>query len=271
VKIVGFQLEIPHTKSVEDIYSQLKIMERKIDENQGADLYFFPELNLYGYSKDQFDLMKSIIEKSRIEETTHFNFVSDLAKKHKVAIGYSVPTYDFDTDNYWISFVVVDDKGQLLTLYNKLHLCQYGNGIEKDYFVEGRSLGVFEFKGIKFGTIICYDQRFPELCRRLVDDLGSDVILHPVAFSKDNSYPSWHSFAITRALENQVYFLSLNFSGEDFGGSIFVPPWIDYDKHPIVKGDEETKLEITIDLDKIIESRVDYTFKKDRLNYKNLK
>lgn len=42
---------------------------------------------------------------------------------------------------------------------------------------------------------------------------------------------AWHSFAVTRAMENQVYLLSLNRAGADYGGSVFCPPWLD-DDHP---------------------------------------
>merc|ERR1712014_331238 len=89
------------------------------------------------------------------------------------------------------------------------------------------SLGVFEIKGVRIGLLICYDIRFPELSRKLCLEKGCDVVVHPCSWSKDGSYPSWPTFVMARAMENQVYWVSPNHAGKHFGGSMICPPWVD--------------------------------------------
>jgi len=44
-----------------------------------------------------------------------------------------------------------------------------------------------------------------------------DLILHVGAYARDESFYSWHAFAVTRAVENQFFVLSLNRAGTHFG------------------------------------------------------
>ena len=90
----------------------------------------------------------------------------------------------------------------------------------------GDALGTFEGDGVRVGLSICYDIRFPELFRRLAWDEGCDLVLHPSAFIRDATFPCYHQMCTVRAVENGIYFLSVNHGGEDFGDSIAVPPWI---------------------------------------------
>ena len=107
---------------------------------------------------------------------------------------------------------------------------------------------------VKFGIILCYDFRFPSLTSLLRKKYNVDVILHPCAFLKDTTFYSWHSFAITRALENLCYFISINRAGEKWGNSIICPPWVDGEVKPEILDEREHFLEIEID-PKIIDIR----------------
>jgi len=79
---------------------------------------------------------------------------------------------------------------------------------------------------VRVGITVCYDLRFPELYRSLAWDGGCDLILHPSAFIRDPTFPSYHQFVTTRALENGVYLLSVTHAGPSFGDSIAAPPWL---------------------------------------------
>lgn len=184
-------------------------------------------------------------------------------RDHEVAICYGTPRRE--GERTYISQVVIDRHGDYLTHYDKMHTAQYGDSHEFEYFTRGDRLAVFEIGGVRAGIIICYDMRFPELSRRLCRELDVDVILHPVAFSRDLSFPSWHPFVTTRALENQVYFLSINRSGSRFGASMLCPPWIDGVTPATVLGDEEEFRVVTIDRDVIDEVRARFPFRQDVL------
>ncbi len=139
-----------------------------------------------------------------------------------------------------------------------------GKGI---YFNRGNHLFTFTVKGFRLSPIICYDIRIPELTRTLVVDHGVDVILHCGAYYRDESFHTWHPFAIARALENQVFFLSLNRAGMTYGNSLFCLPWQDENTPPIAF--EETAEEfrtLTVNREALETARRDYTFLKDRLD-----
>ena len=82
--------------------------------------------------------------------------------------------------------------------------------------------------------------RNPSLCRRLASKSHNcDIILQPAAFSRDISFRTWQSFRETRAVENSVYFVAVNYSGCNFGSTSFIEPWVDENHEPEVLGIEE--------------------------------
>ena len=86
---------------------------------------------------------------------------------------------------------------------------------------------MFEAGGFTLGTIICYDIRIPEISRILARQHRVDAILQPTALCRDKTFHTWNAFATTRAIENQVYFASVNRAGADFGESMLIEPWMD--------------------------------------------
>ena len=111
--------------------------------------------------------------------------------------------------------------------YDKMHLCDMGDCSEVGYGCSpGGEPGVFEVDGVRVGLTICYDIRFPELYRALAWDHECDLVLHPAAFIRDATFPVYHTFVQTRAVENGIYLLSVSYAGERFGASIACPPWV---------------------------------------------
>ncbi len=135
--------------------------------------------------------------------------------------------------------------------------------MEKDYFHSGQHLLVFEVDGIRIAPIICYDLRFAALSRALCRQHQVELLLHPTAFYRDRTFPSWHSFVIPRALENQVYFLSLNRASEHYGSSILCPPWMDQDMSPSVFSRDEDFRFLEIDRSIIAQIRETYSYQID--------
>jgi len=223
-------------------------------------LMLLPELSTIEYSSASFEQLEELAEP--LEGET-FAAMSALAKRVGCAISYGFP--QVKDGNYFISQVVVGQSGQLLTTYSKLHLAHFGASMEQDYFSCGDRLSMFELGGFRFGTIICYDFRFSEMIKQLVIQHGVDVILHPVAFTKDATFASWHHFVISRALEYHVYFLSINRAGQAYGNSILCPPWIDDLTSPLTLGEEEEACIFTLDKQVIRSVRKTYPFRKDRL------
>jgi len=144
--------------------------------------------------------------------------------------------------------------------------------MEKDFFQRGEGLCIFSVNGFRFAPIICYDIRIPELSWVLALRHQVDCILHCGAYYRDESFASWHAFATTRAMENQLYLLSLNRAGERYGNSIFCAPWMDDSQGAthFAAREEDFRL-LAINRNDIISARRKYTFLKDKIgNYDTL-
>ncbi|MCP5114579.1 MAG: hypothetical protein GY953_27440 [bacterium] len=90
--------------------------------------------------------------------------------------------------------------------------------------------------------------------------------MHSAAYRRDTTFYSWPKFAITRALENQVYFVSLNRAGEEFGRSMFCPPWIDDEQHHFTFAEHDEQLtRLVVERSEIELARELYPFLRDRL------
>ena len=85
---------------------------------------------------------------------------------------------------------------------------------------------------VKLGMSICYDLRFPELYRRLVD-AGARIVTVPAAFTLTTGKDHWHVLLRARAIENQVFVLAPAQHGrhsrgrQTYGKSLIVDPWGD--------------------------------------------
>jgi nitrilase len=225
-----------------------------------ADLVVLPELSSIDYSRAAFDQLDAIAEPL---DGVSFQTWARIATAFDVHVVYGFARQD--TSGPRISTAVVAPDGKLAGHYDKLHLCQYGASMEKEYFIAGDHLFTFKIKGFTLSPIICYDIRIPELARMLVLKHGVDVILHCGAYFRDPSFPTWHAFAMTRAIENQVFLLSLNRAGQDYGNSLFCYPWMDKNigAQDFAEHDEEIRY-IKIDPAPLSDARRTYTFLQDK-------
>ena len=113
------------------------------------------------------------------------------------------------------------------------------------------------------------DLRFPELFRELAWTADCDLVLHPSAFVRDATFDCYHTFVTTRAVENGVYMLSVNYAGDDFGDSIAVPPWVGPVPgfaeafRPVSIGTEEGVVPITVDSRALSAVRSTFPYRRD--------
>ncbi|KZL04601.1 (R)-stereoselective amidase [Pseudovibrio axinellae] len=271
LKLLAGQIKIPVTTTAQERDAHLHCVIGKLDQQLSGnpqDLVILPELSTVDYSREAFNKLSVLAEQLDGPSVQAF---SALAKAHKTTIVFGMPRKA--ENGFTISQVAVGPTGDVVGFYDKLHICQYGASMEKDYFNKGNQLFSFSVKGVKVAPIICYDIRIPELSRTLAVQHGVELLLHSGAYARDESFFSWHDFVITRALENQIYVLSLNRAGENFGNSVFCPPWID-ENTPLTSFSqtEEHFVSIEVDTQVIAQARNDYTFLKDRLeDYSQLK
>ncbi len=264
LSVLACQIAIPSMTSPNERDAHLLASVEKVRAKlSGApvDLVVLPELSSIDYSRAAFAHLDELAEPL---DGPSFRAWSSLAQEFGVHVCYGFARRALGRPR--IAMGIVGPGGELVGHYDKLHLAQFGASMEQEYFARGQDIFTFTIRGFTLAPIICYDIRLPELSRTLAMDHGVDVILHCGAYFRDASFPTWHPFAVTRALENQVYFLSLNRAGSDYGQSILCRPWQDDQTLPITFDDMDEDFRVlTLDRASIEKARSEYTFLKDRL------
>jgi predicted amidohydrolase len=131
--------------------------------------------------------------------------------------------------------VLVDPSGQVTGRYRKIHLFDVslsdGTSLRESAATSAGSEPVTaEVDGVPVGLTVCYDVRFPELYRRLVDQ-GARVVTVPSAFTLTTGKDHWHTLLRARAIEDQVWVLAPAQHGkhprgrQTYGKSVIVDPW----------------------------------------------
>jgi len=105
------------------------------------------------------------------------------------------------------TLVALGPTGALVATYRKLHLYDAFGQRESDWVVPGPldEPQTFPLAGLTVGLETCYDIRFPEVTRRLVD-AGADLILLPAEWVRGPlKEQHWRTLVTARAIENTVY------------------------------------------------------------------
>ena len=129
--------------------------------------------------------------------------------------------------------LVFDEAGRALTKYRKVHIPQDEHYFEQDYFTPGVRYKVAKTTAGKVGTLICFDQWYPEAARvnRL---MGADLLFYPTAIGwvkgiepvEGDWRQAWESVQVGHAIANSVLVCAVNRVGTegdtDFWGGSFV-------------------------------------------------
>jgi deaminated glutathione amidase len=110
--------------------------------------------------------------------------------------------------------------------YRKIHLYDSFGYRESDVLAAGEPTPVtFSLGGLVVGLMTCYDLRFPELARALVDR-GADVLVVPSAWvAGPRKVEHWTTLLRARAIENTVYVVGAGQPGPRYSGhSMVVDP-----------------------------------------------
>ena len=180
---------------------------------------------------------------------------------------------------YHNTSVVINENGKILGKYRKMHIPDDPQYYEKFYFTPG-DLGFKSFKTKKgnLGTLICWDQWFPEAAR-LTALKGAEILFYPTAigwhpsekkkFGK-SQLVSWLTVQRSHAIANGVYVAAINRVGLEKQGSKKLEFWgnsviFDPNGNIIKKGNlSEQILICDIDLKKIDNVRRHWPFFRDR-------
>jgi predicted amidohydrolase len=109
---------------------------------------------------------------------------------------------------------VVNPDGTVGNVYRKVHLFGYGSR-ESQLLTAGTAIGTSDIEGLPTGITTCYDLRFPELFRSLVD-AGAEMAAVCAAWPEAR-LAHWQLFTTVRAVEQQLYVVAVNAVGEQAG------------------------------------------------------
>ena len=110
--------------------------------------------------------------------------------------------------------VVVNPDGSVANTYRKVHLFGYGSR-ESELLTPGDAVRTSDVAGLATGITTCYDLRFPELYRSLVDEGAEQVVV--CAAWPAARLEHWRLFTSVRAVEQQVNLIACNAVGEQQG------------------------------------------------------
>ncbi|MDZ4132867.1 MAG: carbon-nitrogen family hydrolase [Dethiobacteria bacterium] len=168
-----------------------------------------------------------------------------------------------DGGDYYNTTMLIAPNGVLTGSYRKIHLFGYQSA-ESEVMTAGSDLYVLKTSYGTWGFSTCYDLRFPELYRKLVD-CGVDTLFVVAAWPLAR-LEHWLLLNRIRALENLSYLVSCNCAGalkeQVFGGnSMLVDPWGEVVARA---GEGEELLAFEIDPDRISAIRADFPALGDR-------
>jgi predicted amidohydrolase len=121
--------------------------------------------------------------------------------------------------------VAIDAAGALVGVYRKVHLYDAFGQRESDRLEPGPADApplVLDVAGLRFAVMTCYDLRFPEMARRLVD-AGGQVLVVPAAWAAGPlKAEHWRALAVARAIENTSVLIGVGQAGPGVVGRSLV-------------------------------------------------
>jgi len=246
---------------------------------KGAKVVCLPELFKSQYFCQTEDINNFDLAETIPGESTEL--IGKVAKENKIIVITSL----FEkraSGIYHNTVAVINEKGSIAGTYRKMHIPDDPAYYEKFYFTPG-DLGYksFETKYANLGTLICWDQWYPEGAR-ITALKGAHILFYPTAIGwhphekKEHGkaqFESWQTIQRSHAIANGVYVAAVNrvghekivkgSAGIEFWGSSFVAD----PQGKIIAEASKDKEEIVlaeIDLGRIEYIRRNWPFLRDR-------
>ena len=224
-------LQVTSTSNVE---SNLNFAEEQIElaARRGADLIGLPEnFAFLGDDHKRIEIADGLAEKCT-------RFLVTMARRYQVVLlGGGFPVPEGDGKRTLNRAELVGRDGQKLATYDKIHLFDVdlpeGNTYrESETIVPGTKIPpVVDVPGLcRVGLSVCYDVRFPELYRKLVEQ-GAELLMIPAAFTAFTGKDHWQILLQARAIENTAYVVAPAQTGihygrrQSHGHAMVIDPW----------------------------------------------
>lgn len=224
--------------STADVESNLDEASRLLQEaaEKGAKLVVLPEY---------FPLI-SDDETAKLQHKEVFGtgplqiFLAEHARKYGFwLVGGTIPLATEQADKVSSSCLLHDPQGLCVSRYDKIHLFNVDVSDDKQEsynesttIIAGEQIVVAETPFANIGMSVCYDLRFPELYRQMLEKDVS-IITIPSAFTETTGKRHWEMLLRARAVENLCFVIAPNQGGQHsdtrftWGHSMIIDPWGD--------------------------------------------
>ena len=231
MKETTFKVAAIQMPTVPDKMENLRAAERYLERlaEEKPDFVLLPEMFCCPYQTQNFPVY------AEEEGGPAWEMMAGLAKACGIyLIAGSMPERDAQGNIFNTSYVF-DRQGRQIGKHRKVHLFDIdvkgGQQFkESDTLTPGNRDTVFDTEFGKRGVCICYDIRFPEMLRMMVND-GARMVFVPAAFNMTTGPAHWEISFRVRALDNQIYMLGCapvrdpSTGYTSWGHSILTDPW----------------------------------------------
>lgn len=169
------------------------------------------------------------------------DFLSQQAVTHNIwVVGGTIPIRTSITTDavqkVRAACILFDAQGNQVARYDKIHLFDVSLEESKEDYLESQTIEAGDTPVIceapcgRIGIAVCYDLRFPELFRQMVEK-GVEIFVLPAAFTAITGKAHWEILVRARAIENLCYVIASAQGGhhpngrETYGDSMIVDPW----------------------------------------------
>ncbi|MFD3755758.1 carbon-nitrogen family hydrolase [Streptomyces sp. NPDC058622] len=242
----------------ESVTSRRSRVADLVREQAGSDLVVLPELWTVGaFAYEQFET-----EAEPLDGPT-FEAMSKAASDAGVWLHAGSVVERAGDGSLYNTALVISPAGELAATYRKIHRFGFDQG-EAVLMAPGDSLTTVVLPEQTLGIATCYDLRFPELFRGLVDAGATTLVIAAGWPARRRSH--WTLLSRARAVEDQAYVLACGLAGthagvEQAGHSLVVDPWGEVLAEA---GPGEDVLTVDLDPAKVAETRAQFPALKDR-------
>ncbi len=261
-----FKLALVQMKGVTTNEENLQIALQKINEaaENGAQFVVLPEMFSCPYKASNFPIF------AQKDGEENWKKLSETAAKNKIyLVAGSMP--ERDGEKIFNTSYVFDRTGKQIAKHRKMHLfdCDIpgcANFHESDTLSAGNEVTVFDTDFGKMGLMICFDIRFPELSRLMIER-GAKMVIVPAAFNMISGPNWWEIMFRTRAADNQIYMAGCSPARDEkagyvaWGHSLVVDP---FGKVLNQLDEKEFTLYQEVDLSEVENFRQQYKILKSR-------
>ncbi len=200
---------------------------------QEAELVVLPE---------NFAIMgTSETDKVKIAEESGSGLLQDFLKEQALKnniwlVGGTIPLQSDEAGKVYSSCLLTNPQGEVVSRYDKIHLFDVTIESNNESYTEsetissGREIVVVDTPFGRLGLAVCYDLRFPELFRAMIEQ-KMDICALPSAFTSLTGKVHWEPLLRARAIENLCFMIAADQGGYHVGGrethgdSMIIDPW----------------------------------------------